>query len=63
MQNALPKDLDKDEAIVDSGCSRHMTGNKDYLVDFKEIIESMLYPMIINFINTYIFDDWMIICR
>ena len=39
MQNALPKDLDKDEAIVDSGCSRHMTGNKDFLVDFKEIKE------------------------
>ena len=36
-RNALPKDFDKDKAIVDSGCSRNMTGNKDNLVDFKEI--------------------------
>nr|GEV12164.1 ribonuclease H-like domain-containing protein [Tanacetum cinerariifolium] len=26
----------KDKGIVDSGCSRHMTGNKAYLVDYQE---------------------------
>ena len=39
VQNALPKDLDKNDAIVDSGCSRHMMGNKDFRVEFKEIKE------------------------
>ncbi|GJY76466.1 ribonuclease H-like domain-containing protein [Tanacetum coccineum] len=29
----LPK---KDQGYVDSGCSRHMTGNMSYLLDFKE---------------------------
>nr|GEU44898.1 uncharacterized mitochondrial protein AtMg00810-like [Tanacetum cinerariifolium] len=27
----------KNEGIVDSGCSRHMTGNKAYLADYQEI--------------------------
>nr|GEW55890.1 ribonuclease H-like domain-containing protein [Tanacetum cinerariifolium] len=26
----------KDKGVVDSGCSRHMTGNKAYLVDYQE---------------------------
>ncbi|KAL6569146.1 hypothetical protein OROHE_003427 [Orobanche hederae] len=26
-----------DQGYFDSGCFRHMTGNKDYLIDFKEI--------------------------
>nr|GEW09887.1 hypothetical protein [Tanacetum cinerariifolium] len=26
----------KDKGIVDSGCSRHMTGNKAYLIDYQE---------------------------
>ncbi|GKF22801.1 hypothetical protein Tco_0075123, partial [Tanacetum coccineum] len=26
----------KDQGYVDSGCSRHMTGNMSYLLDFKE---------------------------
>ncbi|GKB30505.1 hypothetical protein Tco_0869906, partial [Tanacetum coccineum] len=25
-----------DKGFVDSGCSRHMTGNIDYLFDFKQ---------------------------
>ncbi|GKC73782.1 hypothetical protein Tco_1119665, partial [Tanacetum coccineum] len=25
----------EDQGYVDSGCSRHMTGNMSYLIDFK----------------------------
>nr|GFC74647.1 ribonuclease H-like domain-containing protein [Tanacetum cinerariifolium] len=31
-QNAL-----KDKGVIDSGCSRHMTGNMSYLSDFEEL--------------------------
>ncbi|GKE62987.1 hypothetical protein Tco_1513354, partial [Tanacetum coccineum] len=27
----------QDKGVIDSGCSRHMTGNMSYLTDFKEI--------------------------
>ncbi|GKF25367.1 hypothetical protein Tco_0081261, partial [Tanacetum coccineum] len=27
----------KERGIFDSGCSRHMTGNKSYLTDFEEL--------------------------
>ncbi|GJU18634.1 putative ribonuclease H-like domain-containing protein [Tanacetum coccineum] len=27
----------KDKRVIDSGCSRHMTGNKSYLTDYEEI--------------------------
>ena len=37
VQNALSKYLGYDEAISDNGCSRHMTDNKDFLVEFKEM--------------------------
>ncbi|GJU71104.1 putative ribonuclease H-like domain-containing protein [Tanacetum coccineum] len=30
------KDL-KDKGVIDSGCSRHMTGNRSYLTDYEEI--------------------------
>ncbi|GJX20894.1 hypothetical protein Tco_0223571 [Tanacetum coccineum] len=30
------KDL-KDKRVIDNGCSRHMTGNRSYLTDYKEI--------------------------
>ncbi|GKA85379.1 hypothetical protein Tco_0807033, partial [Tanacetum coccineum] len=30
------KDLE-DEGIVDSGCSRHMTGNKEHIEDYQDI--------------------------
>ncbi|GKD29292.1 hypothetical protein Tco_1240070, partial [Tanacetum coccineum] len=30
-----PKAL-KDKGIVDSGCSRHMTGNKDHLDEYED---------------------------
>nr|GEY26725.1 ribonuclease H-like domain-containing protein [Tanacetum cinerariifolium] len=32
LQHAL-----KDKGVIDSGCSRHMTGNMSYLFDFKEL--------------------------
>ncbi|GKF78805.1 hypothetical protein Tco_0234373, partial [Tanacetum coccineum] len=32
----LQQDL-KDKWAIDSGCSRHMTGNKSYLTDYEEI--------------------------
>ncbi|GKG11191.1 hypothetical protein Tco_0342591, partial [Tanacetum coccineum] len=27
----------EDQGIFESGCSRHMTGNKSYLTDYQEI--------------------------
>nr|GEV49146.1 ribonuclease H-like domain-containing protein [Tanacetum cinerariifolium] len=33
-----PQHALKDKRVIDSGCSRHMTGNMSYLSDFKEII-------------------------
>nr|GFA12057.1 putative ribonuclease H-like domain-containing protein [Tanacetum cinerariifolium] len=32
-----PQQALKDKGVMDSGCSRHMTGNISYLLDFKEI--------------------------
>nr|GEU31474.1 copia protein [Tanacetum cinerariifolium] len=32
-----PQQALKDKGVIDSGCSRHMTGNISYLSDFKEI--------------------------
>nr|GEU87909.1 hypothetical protein [Tanacetum cinerariifolium] len=32
-----PRQALKNKGIVDSGCSRHMTGNKTYLADYQEI--------------------------
>ncbi|GKB83017.1 hypothetical protein Tco_0949912, partial [Tanacetum coccineum] len=26
-----------DQGVIDSGCSRHMTGNMSYLTDYEEI--------------------------
>ncbi|GKF57864.1 hypothetical protein Tco_0171401, partial [Tanacetum coccineum] len=37
MDNALKKSsILQDHAVVDSGCSSHMTGNKDYLSNYKD---------------------------
>nr|GEV86007.1 putative ribonuclease H-like domain-containing protein [Tanacetum cinerariifolium] len=36
MQGNPQQDLN-DKRIIDSGCSRHMTGNKSYLTNYKEI--------------------------
>nr|GEU75168.1 putative ribonuclease H-like domain-containing protein [Tanacetum cinerariifolium] len=36
-QSGHPQQALKNKGIVDSGCSRHMTGNKPYLVDYQEI--------------------------
>nr|GEW78396.1 ribonuclease H-like domain-containing protein [Tanacetum cinerariifolium] len=35
--NAVQGDLSQDKGVIDSGCSRHMTGNMSYLSDFKEL--------------------------
>nr|GFC27774.1 ribonuclease H-like domain-containing protein [Tanacetum cinerariifolium] len=32
-----PQQTLKDKGVIDSGCSRHMTGNISYLFDFKEL--------------------------
>nr|GEU34372.1 putative reverse transcriptase domain-containing protein [Tanacetum cinerariifolium] len=32
----------KDKGVIDSGCSRHMTGNRSYLTDYEEIDEDLL---------------------
>nr|GEW26354.1 putative reverse transcriptase domain-containing protein [Tanacetum cinerariifolium] len=32
-----PRHALKDKGVIDSGCSRHMTGNMSYLSDFKEL--------------------------
>nr|GEU55722.1 ribonuclease H-like domain-containing protein [Tanacetum cinerariifolium] len=36
-QKGNPQHVLKDKGVIDSGCSRHMTGNMSYLSDFKEI--------------------------
>nr|GEW50912.1 hypothetical protein [Tanacetum cinerariifolium] len=33
----------KDKGVIDSGCSKHITGNISYLFDFEESIEDMLH--------------------
>nr|GEZ60637.1 ribonuclease H-like domain-containing protein [Tanacetum cinerariifolium] len=38
-QNGNPQQALKDKGVIDSGCSRHMTGNISFLLDFKEINE------------------------
>ncbi|GJR96415.1 hypothetical protein Tco_0268589 [Tanacetum coccineum] len=38
----------KERRIFDSGCSRHMTGNKSYLTDFEEIDGGELLPFCSN---------------
>ncbi|GKA39191.1 putative ribonuclease H-like domain-containing protein, partial [Tanacetum coccineum] len=37
MKNGNPQQDLKDKGVIDSGCSRHMTGNKSYLTDYEEI--------------------------
>ncbi|GJW06275.1 putative ribonuclease H-like domain-containing protein [Tanacetum coccineum] len=32
-----PQHTLKDKGVVDSGCTRHMTGNKSYLIDYQDI--------------------------
>ncbi|GJU09550.1 hypothetical protein Tco_1131946 [Tanacetum coccineum] len=32
----------KDKGVIDSGCSRHMTGNSSYLIDYEEINEGFV---------------------
>ncbi|GJR04969.1 putative ribonuclease H-like domain-containing protein [Tanacetum coccineum] len=32
----------QDQGVIDSGCSRHMTGNMSYLIDYEEIDEGYL---------------------
>nr|GFC28078.1 hypothetical protein [Tanacetum cinerariifolium] len=32
-----PQQALRDKGVIDSGCSRHMTGNMSYLSDFKEL--------------------------
>ncbi|GJY27764.1 ribonuclease H-like domain-containing protein [Tanacetum coccineum] len=32
----------KNKGVIDSGCSRHMTGNKSYLIDYEEIDEGFV---------------------
>ncbi|GJS94624.1 putative ribonuclease H-like domain-containing protein [Tanacetum coccineum] len=42
--NVVNPQLDwiQDQGVIDSGCSRHMTGNMSYLTDYEEIDEDML---------------------
>ncbi|GKE65448.1 ribonuclease H-like domain-containing protein, partial [Tanacetum coccineum] len=35
--NCNPQNTLQDQGIFDSGCSRHMTGNKSYLTDYQDI--------------------------
>ncbi|GJX75703.1 ribonuclease H-like domain-containing protein [Tanacetum coccineum] len=37
-----PQQYLKDKGVIDSGCSRHMTGNRSYLTDYKEINEGFV---------------------
>nr|GEU86097.1 hypothetical protein [Tanacetum cinerariifolium] len=38
-QQGNPQQAFKDKGVIDSGCSRHMTGNTSYLSDFEKINE------------------------
>ncbi|GJW43428.1 zf-CCHC domain-containing protein [Tanacetum coccineum] len=35
----------QDQGVIDSGCSRHMTGNMSYLTDYEEIDGGILLPL------------------
>ncbi|GJY86753.1 putative ribonuclease H-like domain-containing protein [Tanacetum coccineum] len=35
----------QDQGVIDSGCSRHMTGNMSYLIDFEEIDGGYVRPL------------------
>ncbi|GJQ96393.1 hypothetical protein Tco_0007532 [Tanacetum coccineum] len=37
VSNGNPQQDLKDKGVIDSGCSRHMIGNKSYLIDYEEI--------------------------
>nr|GEU86448.1 reverse transcriptase domain-containing protein [Tanacetum cinerariifolium] len=37
-----PQQDSKDKRVIDSGCSRHMTGNRSYLTDYEEIDEGFV---------------------
>ncbi|GKE40463.1 hypothetical protein Tco_1463868, partial [Tanacetum coccineum] len=37
-----PQQALKNKGIFDSGCSRHMTGNKDFLTDYQDIYEGFV---------------------
>ncbi|GJS13306.1 putative ribonuclease H-like domain-containing protein [Tanacetum coccineum] len=37
MHKGNPQQDLKDKGVIDSGCSRHMTGNRSYLTDYEEI--------------------------
>nr|GEZ20080.1 ribonuclease H-like domain-containing protein [Tanacetum cinerariifolium] len=37
LKKANPQQALKDKGVIDSGCSRHMTGNMSYLSDFEEL--------------------------
>ncbi|GKF54884.1 hypothetical protein Tco_0165224 [Tanacetum coccineum] len=37
LNNGNPQQALKNQGIFDSGCSRHMTGNKDFLTDYQEL--------------------------
>ncbi|GKD02458.1 hypothetical protein Tco_1177432, partial [Tanacetum coccineum] len=37
-----PQQYLKDKGVIDSGCSRHMTGNRSYLTDYEEIDEGFV---------------------
>ncbi|GKD81996.1 ribonuclease H-like domain-containing protein [Tanacetum coccineum] len=37
LDHGNPQEDLKNKGVIDSGCSRHMTGNKSYLIDYEEI--------------------------
>nr|GFD11143.1 hypothetical protein [Tanacetum cinerariifolium] len=36
-QSGIPQQALRDKGVIDSGCSRHVTGNMSYLSDFEEL--------------------------
>nr|GEZ29617.1 hypothetical protein [Tanacetum cinerariifolium] len=51
-----PQHAMKDKGVIDSGCSRHMTGNMSYLSNFEEINGRYVAfggnPMVVRSLNT-----------
>ncbi|GJY83987.1 hypothetical protein Tco_0497363 [Tanacetum coccineum] len=43
-----PQEDLKDKGVIDSGCSRHMTGNKSYLRDYEEIYNNLHFHVILR---------------
>nr|GFC45163.1 hypothetical protein [Tanacetum cinerariifolium] len=52
-----PQYVLKDKGVIDSGCSRHMTGNLSYLSDLRSLMVDMLPLEVTPRVNNVLFTD------